>query len=214
MAALFSPRASQIARRILGTGLALVVAVPVGLMIWVRTPAVTGQGRSAKQPVPFDHRIHVTGLRIDCLYCHQTADRASTAGLPATATCVSCHNAVWLSGPLFAAVRQSLASRRPIAWQRVDQLPDFVFFNHAIHIRGGIACESCHGRVDEMAQVRQAAPLTMGWCLDCHQHPEPRRRPVEAISVMGWHAPRGAARPVPLSSARVEAITTCSACHR
>lgn len=214
MAALYSPRANRIVRRVLGTGLALLVVIPVGLMIWVRTPAVTGQGRSARQPIPFDHRIHVTGLRIDCRYCHSTADRAATAGLPATATCVSCHSALWLSSRFFAPVRRSLGTNRPISWVRVNELPDFVFFNHAVHARGGVACESCHGRVDEMAQVRQAAPLTMGWCLDCHRDPEPHRRPVEAITVMGWHPPPGAARPAPLAAARLDAITTCSACHR
>jgi hypothetical protein len=214
MAALFSPRSNRIARRALGVATALLVGVPLALMVWVRTPAVTGQGRGAEQPIPFDHRIHVTGLRIDCRYCHNTAERGAAAGLPATTTCVSCHSALWLSGRLFTPVRRSLATGRPIPWRRVDRLPDFVFFNHAIHVKGGVGCESCHGRVDRMEQVRQAAPLTMGWCLDCHRNPEPSRRPAGAITTMGWHASMGAAGPPPLSAARIEALTTCSACHR
>jgi Cytochrome c7 and related cytochrome c len=213
MAALFSPRANRIARWGLVTVLVLAVAIPAGLMVWVRTPAVTGQGRTATQPIPFDHRIHVAGLKVDCLYCHTTADRGASAGLPATAVCQPCHNDVWLSGPTFAPVRQSVATGRPIPWQRVNRLPDFVYFNHAIHVAGGVGCESCHGRVDRMAQVRQAAPLTMGWCLDCHRNPEPSRRPADAVTAMGWSASSQAAPP-PLSPARRAAIVTCSACHR
>lgn len=214
MAALFSPRSNRIARLTLLAAVVLVVGVPVAIMVWVRTPAVTGKGRGATQPMPFDHRIHVTGLRIDCRYCHNTVEREASAGLPATTTCVVCHNTLWLSGRVFAPVRQSLAGNRPIRWLRVDQLPDFVYFNHAVHVNGGVGCESCHGRVDRMAEVRQAAPLTMSWCLDCHRNPEPRRRPADAITAMGWHDVPGSDRPAPLSAARRAAITTCTACHR
>jgi hypothetical protein len=213
MPALFSPRSNRIARASLGAALLLAVGLPVALMFWVRTPAVTEQGRSATQPVPFDHRIHAGDLRIDCRYCHYTADRGASAGMPATETCVPCHNAAWMASAIFAPVRQSLSTRRPIPWQRVHRLPDFVFFNHAIHAKGGVACESCHGRVDRMAQVSQAAPLTMGWCIDCHRNPEPHRRPDDAIATMGWHPSSGAA-PAPLGAERIHEITTCSACHR
>jgi hypothetical protein len=214
MAALFSPGSNRVIRRTLVAAAVLAVGIPVAIMVWVRTPAVTGQGRGAMQPMPFDHRIHVTGLRIDCRYCHNTVEREASAGLPATTTCVSCHDALWLSAAVFAPVRRSLATNRPIAWRRVDRLPDYVFFNHAVHLKGGVACESCHGRVDRMAQVRQAEPLTMSWCLDCHRNPEPRRRPADAITAMGWHPSPGAVHPPPLSPARQAAITTCSACHR
>jgi hypothetical protein len=214
MPALFSPRSNRIARRTLGAALVLAVAVPVFLMWWMRQPAITEQGRTATQPIPFDHRIHAADLRIDCRYCHYTADRAASAGLPATETCVPCHSATWISSGIFAPVRQSLASGRPIRWQRIHRLPDFVFFNHAIHAKGGVACESCHGRVDRMAQVSQAAPLTMGWCIDCHRDPEPHRRPEEAIAAMGWHPASNALRPAPLGAARIAEITSCSACHR
>jgi hypothetical protein len=214
VAALFTPRSNRVAAQVLGMALAAVVVIPAGIMFWVRSPLVTGQGRGAAQPIPFDHRIHVAGLRIDCRYCHQSADREASAGLPGTTVCVSCHTPLWLSGQLFTGVRRSLATNRPIPWRRVNQLPDFVFFNHAIHLRGGIGCESCHGRVDRMAQVRQAAPLTMAWCVACHRDPEPRRRPEEAVTAMGWHAAPGAAAPAVLSAARISEMTTCSACHR
>jgi Cytochrome c7 and related cytochrome c len=214
MAALFPPRSNRIAARILGLALALLVIVPAGAMFWVRSPAVTGQGRGARQPLPFDHRLHVAGFRIDCRYCHQSADREASAGLPPTATCVPCHSAVWLAGPIFAPVRRSLATDRPIPWRRVNQLPDFVFFNHAIHLRGGIGCETCHGRVDRMAEVRQSAPLTMGWCVDCHRNPEPSRRPDDAITSMGWHPVPSTLHPAALDPPLRRELTTCSACHR
>jgi hypothetical protein len=214
MAALFPPRSNRIARGALVVALVLVLGVPVALMVWVRTPAVTEQGRRVVQPVQFDHRIHAADLQIDCRYCHYTVDRAATAGLPATETCVPCHKSVWLAGAPFTPVRQSLARSKPIPWRRVNRLPDFVFFNHAIHLKGGIACESCHGRVDRMAMVEQAKPLKMGWCLDCHRNPEPHRRPQEALTAMGWHSASGAAPLRPLGAARIQAITTCSACHR
>jgi hypothetical protein len=214
MAALFPPRSNRIAARILGVALALLVLVPAGAMIWVRSPAVTGRGRGARQPVAFDHRIHVAGLRVDCRYCHQSADREASAGLPPTATCLPCHSPVWLAGPLFAPVRRSLAADRPIPWRRVNQLPDFVFFNHAIHLRGGIGCETCHGRVDRMAEVRQAAPLTMAWCVDCHRNPEPGRRPDDALTAMGWRPSPAAPMPAALEPALRRELTTCSACHR
>ena len=214
MASLFPPRSNRVARGVLGGGLLLVLLVPIALMIWVRTPAVTGAGTSATQPIPFDHRIHVNDLRIDCRYCHTTVERAASAGLPSTETCLPCHSTLWQQSSLFAPVRRSLATNRPIPWRRVNGLPDFVFFNHAIHLEGGVACETCHGRVDRMANVRQAAPLTMSWCIDCHRNPEPHRRPDDALVAMGWHPMPGTPRPVPLGPARISEITTCSACHR
>jgi hypothetical protein len=214
MAALFPPRSNRIARGVLVGAVLCLLLAPVGLMLWVRSPAVTGQGATAAQPVAFDHRIHVTGLQIDCRYCHTTVERAAAAGLPSSETCIPCHTALWQASSLFAPVRRSLATDRPIPWQRVNALPDFVFFNHAIHLKGGVACETCHGRVDRMARVRQAAPLTMGWCLDCHWNPEPHRRSADAVVAMGWHPRPGLPRPAPLGTARIAEITSCSACHR
>jgi hypothetical protein len=214
MAYLFSPGSNRVARAaLLAAGLCLVL-VPLGVMVWVRTPAVTGEGAAPSQPVAFDHRIHVAGLRIDCRYCHSTAESAPTAGLPPTETCIPCHSTLWREGPLFAPVRSSLGTNRPIPWLRVNALPDFVFFNHAVHLKGGIGCEACHGRVDRMARVRQVAPLTMSWCLDCHRNPEPYRRPANAVVAMGWHSVAGSVGPKPLPDDRITAITTCSACHR
>lgn len=194
-------------------------SVPVGLMFWVRTPAATGQHAAIPQPVPFNHSVHVNGLHIDCRYCHFTVERAASAGLPPTAACVNCHRPALLGSSVFAAVRTSLATHRPIAWRRVDALPDFDFFNHSIHVSKGIGCETCHGRVDLMAQVAQQAPLSMGWCLGCHRDPEPHLRPVSEITAMGWDATHTSAadaadRAQLMRAYHVQQLTSCTTCHR
>ncbi len=138
-------------------------------MGWVRTAFATGEGATVRQPIPFDHRIHAYALKIDCRYCHYTVERAANAGLPPTSACVGCHNEVWLGTTQFAPVRASLASNRPIAWRRVNALPDFVFFDHSIHVKRVANCVTCHGHVERMAQVAQATTLSMAWCVDCHR---------------------------------------------
>lgn len=166
---LFSPRANALARSIVFALVVLAGGIPLGLMAWVRTPQATGRYAYVRQPVPFDHRIHVHALGIDCRYCHATAERSAYAGIPPTTACVSCHNQVWLAGAPFAPVRASLASGRPIPWRRVNALPDFVYFDHAIHVAKHVDCATCHGDVGAMGTVRQVAPLTMSWCVDCHR---------------------------------------------
>lgn len=216
MAGLFPPSSTTWFRAALAILAAAVIGIPLLLMGWVRTPLVTGQHSAPAQPVLFSHQIHVTGLRIDCRYCHSTVERAASAGVPPTETCVPCHSAVWFQGPLFQPVRQSLATGRPIPWRRVNGVPDFVFFNHAIHVNKGVGCETCHGRVDRMERVEQAEPLTMGWCVDCHRHPEDHLRPVDQVTTMGWH-PDVPQRQLGLALKRryhVQERTTCSACHR
>jgi hypothetical protein len=216
MPALF-PRWSNVAFRVaLLFGALVLLGVPSFLMGWVRTPAVTEQYSSPVQPVPFDHAMHAGALGIDCRYCHSTVERSASAGIPATSVCVPCHNQVWFQSPVFAPVRRSLATNQPIAWQRVNKLPDFVFFNHAIHVNKGVGCESCHGRVDEMHRIQQAAPLTMGWCLDCHRDPAPHLRPVEQMTAMGWTPiePQNVLGADLMKRYHVQRFTNCTACHR
>lgn len=219
MPALFPRWTNALARGSLFGLIVVAIGVPLGLMLWVRTSFATGQHAKVTQPVPFDHRLHAGGLAIDCRYCHATAERAASAGLPPTRACVGCHTDPMLAAPIFAPVRVSLASSRPISWNRVNALPDFVFFNHSIHIAKGVGCETCHGRVDEMAQVRQAAPLTMGWCLECHRDPAPHLRPRSAITIMGWDSAHARPRLDPLGAQlmhtySVRRLTNCSTCHR
>jgi hypothetical protein len=216
VSALFSRRATSRLRLAIAIAAAAVVGVPAFLMGWVRTPLERGQFAPIEQPVAFSHQLHVRGFRIDCRYCHYTVERAATAGLPSTDVCLPCHKQVWLDGPMFAPVRASIATGRPIPWVRVNQLPAFVYFDHAIHVRKGVGCETCHGRVDTMPRVYQTASLTMKWCLDCHREPERHLRPVEQVTTMGWQPkhPQLALGRELVQRYHVRRLTNCTTCHR
>lgn len=211
------PRWSDSVLRVALIGLALVVVgVPSLSMAWMRSPLHTDTDKPLEQPVEFDHRHHVRDDGIDCGYCHHDAFRAPTAGVPATELCMGCHGQIWSQSPLLEPVRQSYFSDQPIRWRRVHDLPDFVFFDHSAHVRRGVGCESCHGRVDTMGRVYAVAPLTMKWCLDCHRDPIAHLRPPEAATVMGWTPPE----PQPSYGRRlaaelaIRAPTHCTGCHR
>lgn len=216
MSALYSRAANRILRVSIVVAIAAVVGSPLVLMAWVRLPRSNRENMAVAQPIPFDHRIHAHDLRIDCRYCHATAERSATAGFPATETCLPCHEQALRASALFAPVRASIRSGRPIAWHRVDELPDFVYFDHAIHVAKGVGCETCHGRVDRMAQVRQVKPLSMGWCMSCHRDPAPRLRPVSQVATMGFARPRAdsAAGAVLMHLYHVRRLTDCTTCHR
>jgi hypothetical protein len=138
------------------------------------------------QPVPFSHKHHVGELGIDCRYCHTGVETGPQAGLPATHICMTCHSQLFTAAPMLAPVRASLASGTPLQWRRVTHLPDYVYFNHSIHIARGIPCEECHGRIDRMPLTTQAHGFTMGWCLDCHRNPAPHLRPPDQVTRMDW----------------------------
>lgn len=196
-------------------GLAL-VALPASMMVWIRTPYATGKEDPRTQPIKFDHRHHVRDVGVDCLYCHGFARTGPYAGVPATSVCMGCHNQIWTENPELARVRKSYFENTPIHWQRVNALPDFVFFNHAVHVNKGVGCVTCHGRVDEMAQVYATESLSMGFCLDCHRAPEMHLRPLSAVTDMTW-SPRGSQRELGSQLRRelgVRSIVRCSGCHR
>lgn len=211
------PRWTNTGVRLLLPALLLtLVSIPAALMVYARTPYSTHQGFPIDQPVEFDHRHHVVDDEIDCVYCHRTVETAATAGIPTTEVCMGCHNQVWNQSLMLEPVRRSWFSASPIPWNRVHNLPDFVYFNHAIHVNKGVGCVECHGRVDQMARVYQTAPLTMSWCLDCHRDPVPRLRPREQITNMSFQ-PEGDGRALREQLARdydVHSHTHCSACHR
>lgn len=185
-------------------------------MGWMRTPYATGQRDVLEQPVVFDHRHHVADDRIDCRYCHTTVETAASAGIPSADRCMGCHGQIWSDSDLLEPVRESYFTGRPIAWRRVHRLPDFVFFDHSVHVANGVGCETCHGRVDRMARIYQVAPLTMGWCLDCHRDPERHLRPLDAVTAMGWRPPVPGEPPGPALAAAydVHPRTDCTTCHR
>jgi hypothetical protein len=171
-----------------------------------------------RQPVPFSHQHHVGGLGIDCRYCHTSVEQSGFAGLPPTETCMTCHSQIWRDAPVLAPVRESWATGRPLHWQRVHDLPDYVYFNHSIHVQKGVACVVCHGRVDEMPLMWKTESLYMRWCLDCHEAPAKHLQPRSEVFVMKDDPGSSAARGLELAKAygiRPPAqLEDCSTCHR
>ena len=170
------------------TGL-IVIALGVTLDQLQRSPWVTRQGQRAEQPVPFSHKHHVQGLGLQCQYCHTTVEKTSYAGIPPTKTCINCHAQIWTNAQLLQPVRDSWATGQSIPWVRVHDLPDFVYFNHSIHVNKGVGCASCHGRVDQMPLMYAQNTLQMEWCLDCHRNPSKNLRPTGEIYNMAWESP-------------------------
>jgi hypothetical protein len=214
---LFHPYADTIARTIL---LSIVVApfLAIGVGSWLSASDYeTDRSLTADQPVPFSHQHHVGGLGLDCRYCHSGAETSAVAGIPPTHTCMTCHSQLYTQTAMLAPVRQSLADDQPIHWNKVNKLPDYVYFDHSIHIAKGVGCTTCHGDVAAMPLMRQAAPLTMGWCLDCHRDPAPNLRPAAAVFDPDWQFPDDEAeRGVILAHQTIDNshLTDCSVCHR
>ena len=219
MPQIFHRSTNTISRVTIFGGLLLVVAVTLAWAGVIRSPYITGEDVVRDQPVPFSHQHHVSGLGIDCRYCHTSVERISFAGIPPTQICMNCHKEVWSDSPMLEPVRASLRDNRPLEWVRVNDVPDFVYFDHSIHVYKGVGCETCHGRVDQMPLTRKAESLHMEWCLDCHRSPERYLRPREEVFTMGWQPP------VPqeelgrklMVSYKVDSplkLVNCSICHR
>ena len=145
------------------------------------TPKYTRVGYAPVQPVPYSHALHVGQLGLDCRYCHSNVDKSGYANLPTAQTCMNCHNAVKKDSPLLAVVRNSYETGDPVPWVKVHELPDFVYFNHAVHVNRGVSCVECHGKVNEMEVVTHTQPLSMSFCLECHRDPASRVRQPEDI---------------------------------
>jgi len=189
MAQVFDRTSNALARASLVlTGL-IVIALGVTLDQLQRSPWVTRQGQRADQPIPFSHKHHVEGLGLQCQYCHTTVEVSSYAGIPPTKTCINCHSQIWTNAALLQPVRDSWATGASIQWIKVHDLPDYVFFNHEIHVNKGIGCASCHGRVDQMPLMYMENTLQMEWCLNCHRNPAQNLRPTSEIYNMAWAEP-------------------------
>ncbi len=184
-----------------------------------RSAYVTRAIEAREQPVPFSHAHHVGGMGLDCRYCHTTVETSNTANIPPTKTCMNCHSMIWKTSPMLEPVRSSFRTGQSIKWTRVHDLPDFVYFNHGIHIDKGVGCETCHGRVDRMPLMYQQASLRMEWCLECHRNPENYVRPRAYITTMGYE-PDGDQKEIGLRLVKEygiqdsRALTSCSVCHR
>ncbi|HVW83609.1 MAG TPA: cytochrome c3 family protein [Bryobacteraceae bacterium] len=176
----------------------------------------TRQGDAREQPVPFSHAHHVGSMGIDCRYCHTGVDNSPHAMVPPTKTCMNCHSQIWINSPTLEPVRESYRTNESIRWTKVHDLPDFVYFNHSIHIKKGVGCETCHGRVDTMPLMYQQSSLQMRWCLDCHRNPEKYVRPREFVTKMGYEPaePQEVLGPKLVKEYHIQKLETCWTCHR
>ena len=203
-----------------------------GLFAFERSPYITYQGVTKPQPVPFSHQHHVAGLGIDCRYCHTSVETSNYASIPPTKTCMNCHSQIWTNAALLEPVRESYRSGHSLVWSKLNDLPDFVYFNHSIHINKGVGCNTCHGPVDKMPLMYAANTLQMEWCLECHRAPERFLRPRDQVFNMEYKQPTGDA-PVAVDGKdytdqealgkalvakyhlrNTSDITSCSTCHR
>jgi len=216
MAQLFHPRSNTIAR----ASIAGAVLLLTGL-VWAVT-ALNLSSYSTRveiprdQPVPFSHKHHVSGLGLDCRYCHTSVETSAFAGMPPTETCITCHSQIWSDSPMLEPVRASWRNNESIHWTRVHDLPGFVYFNHSIHINKGIGCQTCHGRVDLMPLMWKVNSLHMGWCLDCHRAPEKYIRPKAAVFQMDYQPPtdQESLGKKLVAEYKVRKLEDCYTCHR
>ena len=219
MAQYFRPSSNTLSRASIVGGVLGLCALAGGLTTYNFSPYVTQAYVPIEQPVPFSHQHHVGQLGLDCRYCHVGVEESHFAGVPPTHTCMTCHSQVWNDSPTLAPVRASLIDDRPLRWQRVHVLPQFVYFRHDIHIAKGVACETCHGRVDKMPITMKVQHLKMSWCVNCHRDPAPYLRPRAAVFTMGWQpdVPQktlGAHLMREYNIKGRRALTDCTTCHR
>ncbi len=218
MAQLFHPSSKVISRASLLLGVLIIATLTYVSAEMYLSPYFTYQNVPRDQTVPFSHQHHVSGLGIQCQYCHTGAEESNFAAVPPTHTCMTCHSQVWTTSPMLAPVRDSYQNNRPLQWIKVNDLPDFSYFNHSIHVAKGIGCQTCHGDVQIMPLTWRANTLYMGWCLDCHRQPEKYIRPKEEVFNMNYKQPDDqlalGARLVKEYHVNKKQLTDCSVCHR
>lgn len=217
MPRVFGPKSNLIAQVSL-----IVVISGAAFTLWAmdtiqKSPYATEVEWIPSQPVPFTHQHHVMGLGIDCRYCHTSVEKSRYAGIPPTSTCLNCHSQIWNDAPMLEPVRESGRTGKPIEWTRVNDLPDFVYFNHSIHVAKGVGCTTCHGPVGKMPLTWKANTLYMQWCLDCHRHPEPYLRQDKSQVFNPFWTPPGDQKTLGVSlkaERNIQVNTNCSTCHR
>jgi hypothetical protein len=216
MAQLFHPRSNSIARASIALAVLLLVGLVWGVTEINLSSYMTRVEMPRDQPVPFSHKHHVSGLGLDCRYCHTSVETSAFAGMPPTETCITCHSQIWSDSPMLEPVRASWRENQSIHWTRVHDLPGFVYFNHSIHINKGIGCQTCHGRVDLMPLMWKVNSLHMGWCLDCHRNPERFIRPKSAVFQMDYQPPQDqeALGKKLVAEYKVRKLEDCYTCHR
>jgi hypothetical protein len=200
----------------LAAGGAVAASLVVGGIWYYFSPQYTDVGYAPVQPVAYSHKLHAGELGIDCMYCHSSVDRAPVAVVPPTKVCMNCHHLVKRDSPLLASIRESASTGRRMEWVRVHNLPGYAYFDHRPHVRAGVGCASCHGRIDQMDVVAQSQPLSMSWCLDCHRDPDAHLRPDDEVTNMEWSPPKEQATLAAAirSQKRIAPPLDCSGCHR
>ena len=218
MAQIFHPSTNTISKLTIFGAVFLIAGLLWLLAELNRSDYVTQANVVRPQPVPFSHKHHVSGLGIDCRYCHTAVEQSAFAGIPSTSTCMNCHSQIWTNSPMLEPVRESYRTGQPLRWTRVHNLAEFAYFNHSIHVNKGVGCATCHGPVDQMPLIAQQESLLMEWCLDCHRNPERYLRPREEVFNMSWVAPGNQSELglelVRKYNVRTEQLTDCSVCHR
>ncbi len=199
------------------TGAVLVGGAAAAGVTYYFTNKYANVGYQPVQPVAFSHTIHSGQLGLDCRYCHDGVEKSWYSNVPAASTCMNCHNQVLKDDPKLTLVRNSYSNNVPIAWTQIHKTPDYVFFNHSVHVNRGVSCVHCHGRVDKMDEVRHEKPLSMSFCVDCHRNPAEKIRPPDQVYNLNWQAPPGFAQRDGAKFVhdwKVNASQNCSACHR
>jgi hypothetical protein len=216
MTQLFTRRASRLMRVSLLVLPLLVAAVLVSLYFYLRSDVAWSVGVAAPQPIPFRHSLHAGELALDCRFCHSSVENAASAGMPSTQTCMTCHSQVLTGLASLEPLRTSLVFEAPIEWTSVHKLPDHAFFHHGIHVSKGVACQTCHGRVDKMVQTVKTETLSMGWCLDCHRNPGAQLSASASVfSMVGTTSTSLSSQELmALHGVVVGNLTDCSTCHR
>ncbi|HVN55179.1 MAG TPA: cytochrome c3 family protein [Anaerolineaceae bacterium] len=219
MPQIFSPRSNFFSRASIVLILIL-GAVITGVLVWYfHSPKFTRVGAQIPQPVPFPHSLHVGGLGLNCRYCHEAVDQSSFADIPPAQTCMSCHSQVATDAASLQPIRDSYATGKPVVWNRVNNLPDFVYFNHQIHVNKGVGCETCHGRMDQVTTAVRAKYFYMTTCTQCHKDPSQYLRPKENVYDMGYQpkenqAVLGARLMQEYHILPTSQLNNCSICHR
>ena len=218
MAQVFPRAANSVARVSLALALIVPAAVLFGGSTITRSSYNTKAGTVMQQPVPFSHMHHVAELGIDCRYCHTSVERSATAGVPPTHTCMGCHSQIWTNSPLLEPVRKSYETGKPLEWAKVASVPDFVYFNHSIHVAKGVGCDTCHGPINQMHITYKAKAFQMTWCLDCHRQPEKFLRPKSQVFNMDYQPPADqpalGRRLVKEYGVNKKQLADCVICHR
>lgn len=218
MSQLFSPNANAAAKLSIVGGSLLVVLLGVAGWFFILSPFSTNVGVAQEQPVPYSHKVHAKELGLNCQYCHTGVTTSSFAGIPPVKTCMTCHSQILADSPVLEPVRNSFETGAPLEWTRVNNLADYVYFNHSIHVTQGVGCSTCHGQVDEKDETVKAENLYMMWCLDCHRAPEKYIRPQSEVFNMDWQPPADqleqGKKLVEANGINVQQLTDCSICHR